>query len=138
MNRLNSACERLLQAIGYPMGEIPPGGAVMPLKVDGRDFLVREDAGRLVLSCVLLAEPDEESLARCSGYAVGRMLKEEAVLAWDPASASLILWQGVSAGASDAVLRRFFEVFATSADWWFARTRDMEMGATIPEMVIRP
>lgn len=127
---------RLARAIGYPE-ELPSEGSVV-LKVDGADFLAREDGGRLVLSCVLAESPDAETVERLAGYAVGRMLKEEATLAWDPAGSALILWQAVSATASEALLRRFFEVFATSADWWFARARDGEMISAIPEMVIRP
>lgn len=130
--------ERLVKVVGYPPDEIPAGATAASLVVDGRPFTAREDAGRLVLSCVLAEEPEDETLERLSGYALGRMLKEEATLAWDPAASRLLLWQAVSSAVSDSVLARFFEVFATSADWWFARVRDEASVARIPDMVIRP
>ena len=133
-----TAVERLVKAIGYPTEELSSEGGAVSLKVDGREILAREAAGRLVLSCVVAAEPDEETVVRFAGYAAGRMLKEEAVLAWEPTSSALILWQDVSAAADDGVLRRFFEVFATSADWWFARAQNDETVSRIPEMMIRP
>ena len=130
--------ERFLKAIGYPTDELPPGEGAVSLKVDGRAVLVCEAAGRLVLSCVVVSEPDEETVVRFAGYAAGRLLKEEAVLAWDQSLSALILWQDVPAASDEAVLRRFFEVFATSADWWFARALDDETVSRIPEMMIRP
>ena len=132
-----SCIQRLAQAIGYP-DEVPEGAAAFTFRVDGRDMAASESGGRLVLRCVLQAAPSDELVERFAGYAVGRMLKEEATLAWDPDADALILWQAVSAQVADGVLRRFFEVFATSADWWYARTRDDEAVSTIPEMVIRP
>ena len=133
-----TAIERLVRAIGYPAEELPAGGGAVSLKVDGREIRVREAAGRLVLSCVVVSEPDDETVVRFAGYAAGRMLKEEAVLAWEPSQSALILWQDVPAASDDGVLRRFFEVFATSADWWFARALNDEAVSRIPEMMIRP
>lgn len=130
--------ERFLKAIGYPTEVVPSEGGAFSLKVDGREIWACEQSGRLRLSCVLAREPDEETLVRFAGYAAGRMLKEDATLAWDPSSLSLILWQEVPAVANDEFLRRFFEVFATSADWWFARAATIETVSQIPEMMIRP
>ena len=129
--------QRLAQAIDYP-DAVPEGSVSFPFRVDGRDMNASESGGRLVLSCELQADPADDVVRRFAGYAVGRMLKEEATLAWDPGRNALILWQAVSAQASDAVLRRFFEVFATSADWWHARVREDGAISSVPEMVIRP
>ena len=134
---MQTSIQRLAQAIGYP-DEVPEGVLSFTVRVDGRDMPAAESGGRLVLRCALQADPADDVVERFAGYAVGRMLKEEATLAWDPERSELILWQAVPAQASDAVLRRFFEVFATSADWWFARARDDEAVSSIPEMVIRP
>ena len=134
---MNSAIQRLAQAIGYP-DEVPEGAASFTFRVDGRDMAASEAGGRLVLRCTLQEDPADDLVERLAGYAVGRMLKEEATLAWDPERNALILWQAVPAQTADGVLRRFFEVFATSADWWHARVRDDGETASIPEMVIRP
>ena len=132
-----NAIARLAHAIGYPE-EIPAGVAAHVLTVEGRPVEAREEGDRLVLVSTLAEEPDEALLVRFAGYAAGRLLKEEAVLAWDPRTSSLILWQGVPATSSDDVLRRFLEVFATSCEWWLARLREEESATQIPEMVIRP
>ena len=137
MKTVNSAIQRLAQAIGYP-DEVPEGAASVTFRVDGREMTAVESGGRLVLRVVLQAEPADDLVERLAGYAVGRMLKEEATLAWDPELDALILWQAVPAQAADGVLRRFFEVFATSADWWHARVREDGEVSSIPEMVIRP
>ena len=134
---MGNVIARLAQAIGYPE-EIPAESRVCVFKVDGQDVEVVEEVGRLVFTRVLSTDPDEAALSRLAGYAAGRILKEEAVLAWDPSRSALILWQGVSASASDTVLRRVFEVFATSCDWWVARVRDDEAVSSIPPMMIRP
>ncbi len=132
-----SGVERFLKVIDYP-GVIPAGALSFSLVVDGGEIVVREVNGRLVLMKVLASGEDELDLGRLAGYAAGRMLREEAVLAWDPDDNQLILWQDVSAQASDDILRRFFEVFATSVDWWMARVRDDRAYQHIPEMMIRP
>ena len=134
---MNGGIERLARAIGYPE-EIPAGAASVTLTVDGRPVEAREQGGRLLLSTTLATAPDEATLARFAGYAAGRILKEEAVLAWEPRTSSLVLWQGVAASASDVVLKRFFEVYATSCDWWLTRLAEAETLSSIPEMVIRP
>lgn len=134
---MSESVTRLLTAIGYPEGEASPVGGVSSLLVDGMTIKATEESGRLLLSYSLGA-PDEASLRRLAGFAAGRILKEEATLAWDPSLGELMLWQGVPANAAAEVLRRFFEVFSASCDWWRDRLRDEDSGETIPEMMIRP
>lgn len=134
---MSASLQRLLTVIGYPDGEMPSGGDSLSLKVDGRIVKAVERAGRIVLSCTL-GEVDDAGLRRLAGYAAGRVLKEGATLAWDPSEAALMLWQEVSAAASDDVLRRFFEVFAASCDWWCDRVGELHSDERVPELMIRP
>ena len=134
---MSGAVARLAAAIDYPEA-VPDEATAFFFVVDGRPLRAVEEAGRLTLRAVVVASPEEEALERFAGYAVGRLLKESAVLAWDPEEEALILWQGIPATAVGGVLRRFFEVFATSLDWWVARMRDQDEFSTIPQMVIRP
>lgn len=135
-----SQYDRFAAAIGYPTDELSPGGGALTLRVDGGEMEVREEDGRFVLSR-RLGSFDDAGMLRFAGYAAGRMLKEDAVLAWDPATAGLILWQDAPSTASDGQLRRVFEVFCASCDWWLERAGEEERAASgerVPEMMIRP
>jgi len=131
-----SAIVSLARAIGYPE-EVPPDVSAYSFAVDDARVGAVEENGRLVLTCEL-ETGDDVDLSLFAGYAAGRVLKEEAVLAYDPASDRLILWQEVSARAEPAVLKRFFEVFMASCDWWQARADGAKGSASVPEMMIRP
>lgn len=132
-----TALERFVQVLGYP-GSVPAGARTFTLVVDGGEIEAEERDGRLVLTKALCAAEEGADLAALAGYAAGRMLKEEATLAWDAAREAPILWQDVAAGAGAAQLRRFFEVFAASCDWWEARAREVRDRQRMPEMVIVP
>lgn len=131
-----TAVERLLGAIGYPE-PAPAGATKFTLKVDGGEMLAYEDGGRIVLERALPAT--DEQLADLAGYAAGRLLREDAVLAWSPERECPILWQASAANAGEVQLKRFFEVFAASCDWWLARcTPDEGPSGAYPQMVFRP
>jgi len=133
-----SSIQRLAEAIGYP-DEIPGDATSFDLLVDDAAMTVRAGSGRLLLLRDLVTAPSVDALERFAGYAAGRLLREEATLAWDPARETLVLWQACPATADGDLLRHFFEAFATSCDWWLARTA--EQGAayeSIPETMIRP
>ena len=132
-----TATERLIEAIGYPRDEVSPAGGAHVLKVDGWRLRVWEDRGRLVMGR-LLGEVSDETLHRLAALATGRLLREEAVLAWDPDAGEPLLWQGVDANAPAETLKLAFEAFCTSADWWAARLDENAPGAAVPGMVIRP
>ena len=129
---------RLLSAIGYP--ERMSGGAMpFTLRVDGMDIGAEESGGRLLLTYALGA--DAAQLPTLAGYAAGRMLREEAVLAYGDGRA--FLWQDAPADADAHALLRLFETFTDSCDWWRARVDALsgeESGeAPAPEtMMIRP
>ena len=134
-----SALDRLAEAISYPADECRPGASQAVFQVDGLGVTVTEGVGRLRMSHLLgpTSETDFETLA---GFGAGRLLKEEAVLAWDPRGKQLLLWQEISSGVSDNELVRSFELFLASCDWWGARMKELvKTGGKPPaEMVILP
>lgn len=130
-----SSIDRLLKAIGYPPDEVKSDGGSVVLVVDGREVRVRDRRGRLVLS-LSLGNPPDETLQQLATYATGRMLREEATLAWDSSAQELLLWQAVPAQATDELLVRVFEVFCASCDWWSERIAGLV--ETTAESVIRP
>ena len=130
-----NAADRLLTAIGYPE-RISKTDEPFALRVDGREVLVEESGGRIVLSSTLTE--DASMLPTLAAYAPGRMLREEAVLAHDRSSA--FLWQDAPADADGRALLKLFESFADSCDWWRARVDERKNGDSveISEAVIRP
>ena len=133
-----SAAERLAAAIGYP--DAPAGGGSGPsiFRVDGAEVLCEETDGRIVLSCRLGG--DESRLGALAAFAPGRMLKEDAILAWDGGA---VLWQDAPADAGVHELKRLFETFMDSCDWWRDRVESRKSGGEDGEdvdktMVIRP
>jgi len=156
-----NAADRLLMAIGYPE-RIPNTDKPFTLRVDGKEVFVEESAGRIVLS-VLLTE-DESMIPVLAAYAAGRMLREEATLAFGSfdvsmfrsldetaskplnlqasklPSSAVFLWQDAPVEADDRTLVRLFESFTDSCDWWRARVDERGKGdaVEISEAVIRP
>ena len=137
-----TAIENLAKAIGYP-DEIPEGCRDYQLSVDDFEIRAQETNGRIRLSATVYTPPRDGSgggtLAQLAAYVPGRILKEEAALAWDPDSDSAILWQEFPATADANDLRRFFEVYTASFEWWRERAQTAnEPEPAFPEMVILP
>ena len=156
-----NAADRLLAAIGYPE-RIPDTDEPFTLRVDGREMFIEESAGRIILSVVLTE--DESMIPTLADYAAGRMLREEATLAYGSfevlkfrsleGTASkppnlqtsklpgnyVFLWQDASVDADDRTLLGLFESFTVSCDWWRARVDERGKGdaVEISEAVIRP
>lgn len=135
---VKTAIDRLLAAIGYPE-RMSYGSFPFTLRVDGAEVSAEETDGRLVLSHVLT--DDDVILPKLAAYAAGRMLVEEATLAYGDGRA--ILWQDASADSDSHTLRRMFETFMDSCDWWRERIDALRGGADesapLPEtMMIRP
>lgn len=137
-----NAIETLAKAIGYP-DAIPADCRDYLLAVDDFEVRAQVSGERLRLTATVLTPlrdgTDEAVLAELAGYVPGRILKEEAVLAWDPEADSVILWQEfpTAVGADD--LRRLFEVFTTSFEWWRDRVNAaQEPEPAFPEMMIIP
>ena len=131
-----TAISALATVIGYPE-EVPTASESFVFSVDGGRVEASVERGRLVLVRGLAAAGDVD-LAQFAGYAAGRVLREEATLAYDPGDDRVILWQDVPADADAGLLRRFFEVFAASCDWWLARLDGAGSVSSVPEMTIRP
>ena len=138
-----SALVRLAEAIGYPE-RVSEGAKSFTFTVDERDIVATEAKGVLRLRSILMeptaGEADDAKLLRLAEFAAGRVLREDAVLAWEPELEALILWQEISAKAEAEDLREFLEVFATSLDWWSDRVAEEAAVPTpaMPEFVIRP
>ena len=137
-----TSIELLARAIDYP-DEVPAGSRDYSLTVDDYEIRAQETNGRLRLTATVFMPPrdgsGDEKLAELATYVPGRILREEAVLAWDPDADSLILWQEMPTAVDANDLRRFFEVFAASCDWWAERLRnDPKPAPAFPEMVILP
>ena len=95
-----------------------------------------------------------------AAYAAGRMLREDAVLAYGRWSKvrklkveslesdsrlpdfqiSTFLWQDAPEDSDDRTLVKLFETFVDSCDWWRARVEERRKGdaVEISEAVIRP
>ncbi len=143
----SSRITRFLDAIGYPI-RAPAGAFAFTLLVDGAEMTVRDTGRNLRLECRLTDDASE--LPRLASYAAGRMLREDAVLAFGTAdggagggraSDAAFLWREAPAGADAAELQRIFESFANSCDWWRERISESskdEGSAPFPEMMIRP
>ena len=89
---------RLARAIGYP-DAIAADAARAALLVDGAEVVASEEGGRAILQATVAAEPSDDVLSSLAGFAAGRILREEAVLAYEPKADAAILWQAAAAGA---------------------------------------
>ena len=126
----------MAEAIGYP-DRIPEGALAATLRVDGAEVSAAVAGDRIVLSQRLAGEAD--NMPSLAGYAAGRMLREEAVLAYGDGAA--FLWQDAPARAGDQALVRLFESFMDSCDWWRARLEPRpgaDRASPFPEVTIRP
>ena len=129
---------RLARAIGYP-DAVAADSARVALLVDGAEVVASEEGGRAILQATVAAGPSDELLTALAGFAAGRILREEAVLAYEPKTDAALLWQAAPAGADALALRAFFRAFTASWDWWRARVAELENPKpSFPEVMIRP
>ena len=134
---MSTPIQHLLEAIGYPE-KVSDEMLSFTLLVDGGEVMVRREGGRLLLTRTLTGEASV--LPRLASFAPGRMLREEAVLAAEPAAnGAVLLWQDAPETADARALQRLFETFCDSCDWWLERIREFsEPVPEIPPMMIRP
>lgn len=124
------------RAIRYPQ-EVPAGVRSFVFLVDGLEVEAEELSRGLVLRFGL--ECSEAQWVELAGYASGRLLREEAVLAWDMERERLFLWQELGAGLGEDELRGGFEAFVDSCEWWLSRCAEREVPRTVlPQLLIRP
>lgn len=128
--------KRLAGAINYPE-QVADRESVHAFRVDGGVCFAEMIGGRLILRRVL--EVPEEEVTRFAGYAAGRLLREEAVLAWDERAEQLMLWQEMPMQGSAAEIAAAFEDFCDSYDWWLQRVNDLQAPPTVfPDILIKP
>jgi len=129
---------RLARAIGYP-DAVAADAARAALLVDGAEVVASDEGGRALLQATVAAAPSDETLASLAGFAAGRILREEAVLAYEPKADAALLWQAAPPDADALALRAFFRTFTASWDWWRARAAELENPQpSFPEVMIRP
>ena len=139
---MTAGIEKFLRAISYPE-RVDSDGAGVALLVDGMSIWCEEKSGRIILSWDL--EASGMQLGQLARYAAGRILREEAVLAYGRIGGrtSCFLWQDAPVEADSSELLRLFESFMNSCDWWRERIKGRPAGEEEPgiaekTMVIRP
>ena len=132
MNSVHS----LAMAIGYPE-KVPDSADVFTFSVDGGAIVAQCLDSRLILKLYL--EISFEDLNVFAAYAAGRMLREEAVLAWDERAERAFLWREIPEKADASVMRAAFEEFADSCEWWLQRVAEIDVPkSAFPDILIRP
>ena len=127
---------KLAVAIGYPE-EVADNSSAYAFRVDGWEIIAEKPAGRLILKCYLDIGYDD--LPEFASYAAGRLLREEATLAWDESAQKALLWREISPNANLAEMKDSFEEFADSCEWWMQRALDVNAPKSVfPDVLIRP
>jgi hypothetical protein len=74
-----------------------------------------------------------------ASYAAGRLLREEAVLAWDDRTERAFLWREIPENADASQMKAAFEEFVDSCDWWMQRVAEIDAPKSVfPDIMIRP
>ena len=132
---MRSAVEMLAEAIGYPE-RVSEGALSFTFRVDDVSIPARVSGGCLLLRWDF---PEAVPPGTLAAYAAGRILREEAVVAWDPAKERAFLWQKAPKGADGRALAETFRRFLWSRDWWAERVAELTAPKTKPaELLIRP
>ena len=108
----------LAEMIGYP--DLPSErDKSCELIVDGHRIRVRDANGGLEVRMDL--DANRGRLSELAGFAVGRILNDDVVLAFDDDDGRPFIWNALPMSLSDAELLRGFERFIDACDWWTAR-----------------
>jgi hypothetical protein len=127
---------KLAVAIGYPE-RVADNSSVYAFRVDGWEIIAEKSVGRLILKCYLGIGYDD--LPEFASYVAGRLLREEAVLAWDDKAQNAVLWREIPENANSAAMKEAFEEFADSCEWWMQRLSDIRAPENVfPDILIRP
>jgi hypothetical protein len=131
-----SSISSLAIAVGYPE-KVADGAQVFTFRVDGDEIIAKNLSSRLVLKRYLDVAFDD--LVVFASDAAGRMLREEAVLAWDERAERAFLWREIPEKADPAAMKAAFEDFADSCDWWVQRAAEIDAPKSVfPDIMIRP
>ena len=127
--------ERFGELIGYPE-RVPEGAMSFVFRVDDDPVEVRQKDGTLVFKWTF---PENAPVERIAEFAVGRFLRDRAVLAWDAFRERAILWQRTRKGEGERAQAEAFRWFLGSCDWWKRCVAELvQPKARLAEMVIRP
>jgi hypothetical protein len=127
---------KLASAIGYPE-RVADGSPVYAFRVDGWELIAETMGNRLVLKRYL--DVDYGDLPLFASYVAGRLLREEAVLAWDDNAQKAVLWREIPPNADHPMMKDAFEDFADSCDWWVQRVMEIDAPKSVfPDIMIRP
>ena len=136
--------EKIMRLVRYPQAEASPDGRTT-LVFDGQPVLFHEERGVLTLQTELPPLPDNadkrhEMLLNLMSYAMGRTLKDDAILAYDTNSKTLLLWKTLKGLMDDDALVSFVETFLASSEWWSQRLQGASATAAPPpnSMFFRP
>jgi hypothetical protein len=127
---------KLASAIGYP-DKVADSLVVYAFRVDGWEIIAENIGNRIVLKHYLDVTSDD--LPLFASYAAGRLLREEAVLAWDDNAQKAVLWREIPPNADHPMMKEAFEDFADSCDWWSQRVAEIDAPKSVfPDIMIRP
>jgi hypothetical protein len=127
---------KLANAINYPE-KVSQGLSVYAFRVDGWEIIAEKIGNRVVLKHYL--DIGYEDLPQFASYAAGRLLREEASLAWDETAQKALLWREIPSKANLAEMEEAFEEFADSCEWWMQRVFDIHAPkSAFPDVLIRP
>ncbi len=137
--------EKFMRIVRYPEAEASPDGRTT-LVFDGQPVLFHEERGVLTLQMELPPLPDEadkrhETLLNLASYAMGRSLKDDAVLSYDTAKKTLLLWQTLKGVIDDETLVSTVETFLATGEWWRQRLQGPQAVQSAPPphtMFFRP
>ena len=137
--------EKIMRLVRYPQAEASPDGRTT-LVFDGQPVLFQEERGALTLQMELPPLPDEadkrhETLLNLASYAMGRSLKDNAVLSYDTAKKTLLLWQMLKGVIDDETLVSTVETFLATGEWWRQRLQGQQAVQSAPPphtMFFRP
>ena len=134
-----------MRIVRYPEAEASLDGRTM-LVFDGQPVLFHEEHGALTLQMELPPLPDDadkrhETLLNLMSYAMGRSLKDDAILSYDTKNKKLLLWQTLKGIMDDETLVSSVETFLAAGEWWRLRLQGPQAAAAPPpphSMFFRP
>ena len=137
--------EKFMRIVRYPEAEASLDGRTM-LVFDGQPVLFHEEHGALTLQMELPPLPDDadkrhETILNLTSYAMGRSLKDDAILSYDTKNKKLLLWQTLKGVIDDETLVSAVETFLATGEWWRQRLQSPQTVSSTPSshtMFFRP
>ncbi|MCR4574996.1 MAG: CesT family type III secretion system chaperone [Lentisphaeria bacterium] len=123
-----------MRIVRYPAAEASSDGRTT-LVFDGQPVLFQEERGVLTLQMELPPLPNDadkhhEMLLNLMSYAMGRSMKDDAILSYDTKNKTFLLWQTLKGVISDETLVSTVETFLATGEWWRQRLQAKQMTAS--------